>query len=46
MFHLPTMKTFSGKLVVLVQSSEISGEIKLEVESKGLKKSTLSLISQ
>jgi beta-galactosidase len=45
MFHLPTMKTFSGKLVVLVQSSEISGEIKLEVESKGLKKSTLSLIS-
>lgn len=45
MFHQPTMKTFSGKLVVLVQSSEISGEIKLEVESKGLKKSTLSLIS-
>jgi len=45
MFHLPTMKTFSGKLVVLVQSSETSGEIKLEVESKGLKKSTLSLIS-
>jgi len=46
MFHQPTMKTFSGKLVVLVQSSETSGEIKLEVESKGLKKSTLSLISQ
>jgi beta-galactosidase len=45
MFHLPTMKTFSGKLVVLVQSSEITGEIKLEIESKGLKKSTLSLNS-
>ena len=44
-FHLPTMKAFSGKLVVLVQSSETAGEIKLEVESKGLKKSTLSLKS-
>jgi len=45
MFHLPTMKTFSGKLVVLVQSSETAGDIKLEIESKGLKKSTLSLKS-
>ena len=44
-FHLPTMKAFSGKLVVLVQSSETAGEIQLEVESKGLKKSTLTLIS-
>lgn len=45
MFHLPTMKTFSGKLVVLVQSSETSGEIKLEIESKGLKKGVLSINS-
>jgi hypothetical protein len=39
------MKAFSGKLVVLVQSSETAVEIKLEVESNGLKKSTLSLKS-
>jgi beta-galactosidase len=45
MFHLPTMKTFSGKLVVLVQSSETSGDIKLEIESKGLKKGTVTLKS-
>jgi beta-galactosidase len=45
MFHLPTMKTFSGKLVVLVQSSETAGEIKLEIESKGLKKETLTMNS-
>lgn len=45
MFHLPTMKTFSGKLVVLVQSAERSGEIKLEIEGKGLKKASLSLQS-
>lgn len=45
MFHLPTMKTFSGKLVVLVQSSEQAGEIKLEVEGKGLKKGKLNLTS-
>ncbi|HSO85567.1 MAG TPA: beta-galactosidase GalB [Draconibacterium sp.] len=45
MFHLPTMKAFSGKLVVLVQSSETAGEIKLEIESKGLKKGTLTLNS-
>ncbi len=39
------MKAFSGKLVVLVQSSETAGEIKLEIESKGLKKGTLSINS-
>jgi len=37
LFHLPTMKLFSGKLVVLVQSSEKSGDIMLEVNGKGLK---------
>jgi beta-galactosidase len=45
MFHLPTMKAFSGKLVVLVQSSETAGDIKLEIESKGLKKASLSIKS-
>ncbi len=37
MFHLPTMKTFSGKLVVTLQSSENSGKLELTVSGKGLK---------
>ncbi len=45
MFHLPTMKAFSGKLVVLVQSKETPGEIQLEVTGKGLKKGTIGLNS-
>lgn len=45
MFHLPTMKTFSGKLVVLVQSKQQTGEIMLEVSAKGLKKNTLKLFA-
>jgi beta-galactosidase len=44
-FHLPTMQLFSGKLVVLVQSSTTPGEIALKVEGKGLKKGELKLIS-
>ena len=36
-FHLPTMKLFSGKLVVLVQSKNKAGDIKLSVNGKGLK---------
>lgn len=36
-FHLPTMKLFSGKLVVLVQSSFEEGKIELFVTGKGLK---------
>ena len=39
MFHLPTMKLFSGKLVVLIQSTERTGKIQLTVTGKGLKKS-------
>lgn len=35
-FNLPSMKTFSGKLVVLVQSDHTEGEIILEVSGKGL----------
>lgn len=45
LFHKDTMKLFSGKLVVLVQSSKTAGKIKLEVNGTGLKSSTLSLES-
>jgi beta-galactosidase len=43
MFHLPTMKTFSGKLVVTVQSSEEAGDIILKVESKDLKAEQITI---
>ena len=36
MFHLPTMKLFSGKLVVLVGSTDKKGPIELSVTGKGL----------
>jgi len=36
-FHVPTMKLFSGKLVVIVQSSTEKGSIELSVKGKGLK---------
>lgn len=45
LFHLPTMKLFSGKLVVLVQSTEDAGDIELTVTGKGLKKGKLKLKS-
>ena len=45
LFHLPTMKLFSGKLVVLVQSATDPGEIELSVTGKGLKSAKLSLQS-
>ena len=40
MFHVPTMKAFSGKLVVLVQAKE-EGEIRLEVSGEGLETNQL-----
>ena len=43
MFHLPTMKSFSGKLVVTVQSSEEAGDIILKVESKDLKAEQITI---
>lgn len=43
MFHLPTMKLFSGKLVVLVQSSNDKGTINLSVTGNGLKSGKISL---
>ena len=45
LFHLPTMKLFSGKLVVLVQSTTETGEIELSVTSKGLKSGKVTLKS-
>ncbi|MHB9143436.1 MAG: DUF4982 domain-containing protein, partial [Paludibacter sp.] len=46
MFHLPTMKLFSGKLVVTVQSTNESGNIKLKVTGKGLKTGEIELSSK
>lgn len=45
LFHLPTMKLFSGKLVVLVQSLKESGSINLTVTGKGLKAGKVSIAS-
>jgi beta-galactosidase len=45
MFHKDTMKLFSGKLVVLVKSKTTSGDIKLEINSAGLKSGKLTLMS-
>ncbi|RYZ59600.1 MAG: DUF4982 domain-containing protein [Chitinophagaceae bacterium] len=42
-FHLPTMKTFSGKLVVLVQATKQPGKIEVTVSGSGLKAGKLSL---
>jgi len=44
-FHLPTMKLFSGKLVVLVQSTLEAGEITLLVSGKGFKNGKIVLNS-
>ena len=44
-FHKPTMKLFSGKLVVLVQSDTISGDIRLKVSGTSLKSAVLKLKS-
>ncbi|WP_339917795.1 DUF4982 domain-containing protein [Yeosuana marina] len=41
LFHLPTMKLFSGKLVVLVQSTKEVGEMELIVSGKGLKPASI-----
>ncbi len=45
LFHKPTMKLFSGKLVVLVQSTEEAGGITLSVKGDGLETGTLNLKS-
>lgn len=43
LFHLPTMKLFSGKLVVLVKSTKEVGKMELKVSGKGLKKGIIEL---
>ncbi len=43
LFHEPSMKLFSGKLVVLIQSSESSGNISLKVTGKNLKPATIHI---
>ena len=45
MFHLNTMKLFSGKLVILVQSTKTAGDISVEVSGNGLKSSKVQLKS-
>ncbi len=45
LFHLPTMKLFNGKLVVLVQSTTKAGAIKLSVQGAGLKSGEIQLKS-
>lgn len=46
MFHLPTMKLFSGKLVVTVQSIKEAGTMKLIVKGKGFKNAEIVLESK
>lgn len=46
MFHLPTMKLFSGQLVVLVQATQEAGNIELIVSGSGLKTGKLKLSSE
>lgn len=45
-FHLPTMKLFSGKLVVLVQATDKAGNIELSVSGDELISGKLNLNSQ
>ena len=46
MFHNPTMKLFSGKLVVLVESTNEVGQMELSVSGKGLKGNKVTLSSK
>lgn len=43
LFHLPTMQTFSGQLVVIVESGEEPGPIQLEVWADDLPKQVIEL---
>ena len=45
LFHLPTMKLFSGKLVVTVQSTKEAGAMQLKVTGKGLKSEVVTINS-
>ena len=46
LFHLPTMKLFSGKLVVLVKAGEKDGSINLKVTGKGLKSAKINIATK
>jgi beta-galactosidase len=46
MFHLPTMEAFSGKLVIIVASTNQAGDIHLKVTGKGLKQGEINLSSK
>jgi beta-galactosidase len=43
MFHEPTMKLFSGKLIVILQSSEDEGELNLKVTGEDLVSESITL---
>lgn len=45
LFHLPTMKLFSGQLVVLLQSLEETGTMELTVTGRGLKSASLTVVT-
>ncbi|KIA92423.1 beta-galactosidase [Pedobacter kyungheensis] len=45
-FVKPTMKLFSGKLVVVVQADKKPGEIKLKVSGKGLKAAQVEMLAK
>jgi beta-galactosidase len=45
-FQLQTMKTFNGKLVVLVQATNQKGNVELTVRGKGLKEGKVALQSK
>jgi beta-galactosidase len=45
-FVLPTMKAFGGKLVVVLQSTEKQGTIRLQVSGKGLKTGSLQIATK
>ena len=42
-FHLPTMHTFNGQLVVVVQAKDVAGKGELTVKGKGLKAGKISI---
>jgi beta-galactosidase len=46
LFHKPTMKAFSGKLVVTVQSGNEAGPILLKVNGPGIQPAELQIITK
>ncbi|SFU74955.1 beta-galactosidase [Pustulibacterium marinum] len=45
-FHEPNMETFSGKLVVIVQSKKTAGPIEVSIKGSGLKHGKIQLQSE